>query len=155
MFGLTFLSNDKQKLLLKLEERLASASTPQMRNETRLAIEEIRAQSKPYLQCDLLEAEELKTQLLQKITTLSGLGKAGSVESLRLYLKEVDFHIQTLNMRQVIQEKEKMAQPDEPPNMKDRSETITSMRREKRKKEAFSQHRWVIGFEDEPDDENK
>jgi hypothetical protein len=99
--------------------------------------------------------KKLKTQLLQKITTLSGLGKAGSVESLRLYLKEVDFHIQTLNMRQVIQEKEKMAQPDEPPNMKDRSETITSMRREKRKKEAFSQHRWVIGFEDEPDDENK
>ena len=155
MFGLTFLSNDKQKLLQKLEDRLTTASTSQQRNETLLAIQEIRVQAKPYLQCDLLEADDLKTQLLQKISILSGLGKAGAVDSLRFYLREIEFHIQTLQMKEALQEKDKM-QPDEGPNLRDKSVSLTSMKKEKRRKEAFSvQNRWKIGFEDEPDLENK
>jgi hypothetical protein len=154
VFGLTYLSNDKQKLLQKLEDRLTTASTPQLRNETLLAIQEIRVQAKPYLMCDLLEADDLRTQLLQKVSILSGLGKVGAVDSLRMYVKEVEFHIQTLQMKEALQEKEKL-QTGEGPNLRDKSPSLNSVKKEKRRKEAFAQHRWMIGFEDEPDEENK
>lgn len=154
MFGLTFLSNEKQKLLQKLEDRLSHAGTPQLRNETQLAIQEIKAQAKPYMECDLLEADELKSQLLQKINTLNGLGKLGSTEVFRMYLKEVDFHIQTMQMADALKEKDKIS-PDESPNLVDRQQTLNSVAKAKKKKEAFAQHRWLVGFEDEPDIENK
>lgn len=153
MFGLTFLSNDKQKLLQKLEERLAGAKDRQTRNEAQLAIQELRVQAKPYTECDLLEAEELKSQLLQKLNILIGLGKQGSAEAFRLPLKDVDFHIQTLQMKETMQQKDKLS-GDEPPNLVDRSATLNSTEKEKKKKKAF-QHRWVVGMDDEPDLTNK
>lgn len=155
MFGLTFLSNEKQKILQKLEDRLSKATTPQARNETLLAIQEIRAQAKPYMQCDLLEADELKSQLLQKINTLVGLGKSASAEVFQLHLKDVDFHMQTMQMSEIMREKDKtLDAAGEGPNLADRAASLSSIERDKKRKEAFS-HRWVVGFEDEPDIENK
>ena len=156
MFGLTYLSNEKQRLLRQYEERLTTVQDRQLRNETQLAIQELRSQAKLLKDCDLIEADELKSQLLQKINTLSGLGKAGSVEAFRLHLKDVDFHIQTLQMKETMKEKEKdKLDPGEAPNLADRGPTITSQRKEKKRKEAFNQHRWLIGMEDEPDSDNK
>lgn len=155
MFGLTYLSNDKQRLLRQYEERLTTVQDRQLRNETQLAIQELRSQAKPLKDCDLIEAEELKSQLLQKINTLSGLGKAGSVEAFKIHLKDVDFHIQTLQMKDTLSEQEKMKQPAEAPNLADRGPTITSQRKEKKRQEAFNQHRWLIGMEDEPETDNK
>lgn len=154
MFGLKFLSNEKKRLLQKLEDRLAKASTPQLRNETQLAIQEIMAQAKPYTECDLFEAEELKSQLLQRINTLSGLGKIASVQVFQMHLKDVDFHLQSLLMAESLKEQEKYKN-EEPANLADKAPTLNAVKKQKQRKEAFAQHRWVIGFEDEPDDENK
>jgi hypothetical protein len=155
MFGLTFLSDENRKLLAKLESRLATATTPQLRNETQLAIQDLRNREVLLKECDLENAEALKSQLLNKINTLSGLGKAGSVEVFLMHLKDVEFHIQTLQMKIALDEKNKMAQPDQAPNLADKAPTVTSIEKEKKKQQTFGDHRWTIGFEDEPSGENK
>lgn len=155
MFGLSFLSTENRKLLEKLESRLATAKTPLIRNETQLAIQDVRNKERLLKECDLAEAEDLKTQLLSKINILTGLGKVGSVEVFQMHLKDVEFHIQTLQMKTVLEEKNKMSQPDEAPNLKEKSATISSIRREKKKQQTFGDTRWTINFDDEPDLENK
>lgn len=154
MFELSYLSNENKRALEKLQDRLTKATTPQIRNETELAIQEILARAKPYTRCDLIEADELRSQLLNKINVLAGLGK--SAESFRMHLREVEFHMQTVQMQEVLKEKQKHEmRPEEPPNLRDRIPTLGSMKRDKKKKEAFGSHRWQIGFDDEPDDTQK
>lgn len=155
MFGLKYLNNDKKKLLRRLEERLAKATSPQVRNESQLAIQEIMAQAKPYTECDLLEADELRSQIFNNINILAGLGKVGSAEVFRVHLKDVEFHMQTIQMAEMLKEQQDKFSPDEGPNLIERSSTPASVLKDRKRKEAFAQHRWVIGFEDEPDDENK
>jgi hypothetical protein len=155
VFGLVYLANNKQRLLQKLEDDLTKAKDRQSRNEIQLAILELRNQAKLYQQCDLLEAEELKNQLLQKINVLSGLGKLGSVEAFRVHLRDVEFHIQTLQIKESMLEKEKdKLDPGEPPNLADRGPSKSSIKKEKKREEAF-QHRWMLGMEDEPNLDNK
>lgn len=155
MFGLVYLSNENQKLLQKLEERLAKTQNRQLRNETQLAIQEIRNKAIPYTECDLIQAEELKSQLLQKLNTVIGLGKRASAEAFRIPLKDVEFHIQTLQMKEIMLEKEKMGQPDEPPTLEDKLITISEQKREQKRKKTFQGQRWLVGMEDEPDSDNK
>jgi hypothetical protein len=153
MFGLAFLSNEKKKILEKLQSRLSLASSPLLRNETQLAIQEIEAQAKPYQQCDLAEADELRTQLLTKMNILANIGKINSIEVFRMHLKDVEFHIATLQMAEKLQEEKRTLQPEEGPNAKDKAPTLNSMKKEKKKKEAFGHQRWTIDFEDTNVDE--
>ena len=155
MFGLTFLSTEKKKRLEKYQDRLSRALSPRERNETLLAIQEIEASAKPYQKCNIEEADELRRQLLDKIYMSQGVGKLQYVEVFRSHLREVEFHIATQQMAEKLQEEAKMKQPEEAGTLKDKLQTVTAVKREKKKKEAFGQPRWVIGFEDEPDGTNK
>lgn len=144
MFNLSYLSNENKRALERLQEKLTKLTHPQQRNEVELTIQEIMAKAKPYLDCDLAEADELRNQLLSKINVLAGLGK--STESFRMHLRDVEFHIQTLQMKEVAKEETKLHH-DEPPNQRDKM----SQKKQKTKDEAFGSHRWQIGFDDEPD----
>ncbi len=155
MFGLTFLSSEKKKTLEKLQNRLSHALTPIDRSETQLMIQEIMNHAKLLKNCDIAEADELRIQLLSKINILAGLGKLDSIEVFRMHLTDVEFHIATKQMEEKLLEERKMKQPDEAPNQKDKSPTVNSLKRDKKKKQAFGHPRWVIGFEDEPDGTNK
>ncbi len=150
MFGLIFLAVEKKKALEKLQSHLTYCTTPLERNETQLMIQEILNQAKPYQQCDLAEAEELKLQLLSKINILTGLGKLGSVEPFRMHLADVEYHIATKQMEEKLTGQRKL-KPDEPPRLRDedKTPTINSMKREKKKKQAFGHQRFMIGFEDD------
>lgn len=152
MFNLSYLSSDKKRLLERLHERLSKAQTAQTRREIALEIQELESQAKPYIECDLVEADELRSQLLNKINILSGLGKAGSVEAFRTHLRDVEFHIQTLQMAEALKEKDKL-KPEEAPNLREKSETTSGMVRARKKKQAFGKERWLIGFDDEPNDQ--
>jgi hypothetical protein len=147
MFNLVYLPADKKRAIEKLQDRLSKTTSAQVRNETLLLIQELEAEAKPYQQCDLYEADELRSQLLNKINTLARLGK--SVEPFLLHLRDVDFHIQTLQMRESLREQEKFKAPEEPPNLRDKSVSLAKIARDKKRKEAFGRHRWQIGFEDE------
>jgi hypothetical protein len=152
MFGLTYLSNRDQIFLQQLEESLTKARTPKDRDTLLFEIEKVRSKAKNYKDCDLPEAEELKSQLLNKMNLLSNIGK--SVEPFKIYLRDLDFHIQTLQLKNRIEEENKMPRPSEAPNLKDKSPTVTSVRKERKRKEIFGNSRWVINFEDEPDATN-
>jgi hypothetical protein len=152
MFNLSYLSSDKKRLLERLHDRLSKATTLRTRQEIALEIQELEAQAKPYIQCDLVEADELRSQLLNKINILAGLGKAGSVEAFRTHLRDVEFHIQTLQMAEALKEQDKL-KPEEGPNLRERSESRATLEKARKKKQAFGKERWLIGFEDEPDDE--
>ena len=110
------------------------------------------SEAKPYLSCDKFELQELKNQLLENITALSTIGKAQSVESFQMYLKEVDFRLQTLLMEETLKEKDRL-RPDEAPNLKERSISQNQLEKQriKKKQEARGHTRWVIGMDDEDD----
>lgn len=149
MFNLTYLSNDNKHALEKLNERLSKATIRHVRNETELTIQEIMAKAKPYQQCDLIEADELRSQILNKITILAKLGK--SSEAFQGHLRDVEYHIQTLQMAEVVKEQSRPVKPDQAPNLEeDRLPSLNQIAKERRRKEAFGQHRWQIGFDDEP-----
>lgn len=148
MFNLSYMSNENKRALERLQDRLSKAETAPTRNEIELTIQEIMAKAKPYTQCDLVEADELRSQLLNKISILSNLGK--STESFRMHLREVEFHMQTVQMEEIIKEKQREFKPHEPPNQRGK----LGREKAKKHKEAFGSHRWQIGFEDEPDDTN-
>jgi len=152
LFGLSYIPTDRKRQLRKLQDRLANAGNPKTRNETNLLIQEIMSEAKPYLSCDKFELQELKNQLLENITALSTIGKAQSVESFQMYLKEVDFRLQTLLMEETLKEKDRL-RPDEAPNLKERSISQNQLEKQriKKKQEARGHTRWVIGMDDEDD----
>lgn len=149
MFNITYLSNDKNRVLRKLQDRLATATDPRVRNETDLLIQEVLAEAKPYQQTDMYEASELRNQLMEKIMTLQGLKKP--TETLQYYLREVDFHIQTLQMAEKLKESKKM-DSEEGPTIHDRATSINDLNRDRRKKKAVGRTRWVIGMDDDESD---
>jgi hypothetical protein len=150
MFNLSYLPTDRKRQLRKLQEKLATDIDHRARNETNLLIQEIMAEAKPYLSCDKYQLHELKNQLLDSISTLSQLGKRDSVESFQMHLKDVDFRLQTLMMEEALAEKDKL-KSEEGPNLRERSTTLTELKREhkKKKQEARGHTRWTIGMEDE------
>ncbi len=148
MFNLKYLSNERKRQLRKLQERLETAQEQRTRNEANLLIQEIQSEAESYLTCDKYKLTELKNQIQDNISTLVGLGKSESAESFRIYLKEVDFRLQTVMMEEALAEKEKL-KTDEPSNLRDRIPSINDLQKEKRKKQAMGRTRWVIGMGDE------
>jgi hypothetical protein len=150
VFGLSYLSTDRKRALRKLQDRVANTTDPQTRNEANLLIQEIMAEAKPYLNCDIYEASELKNQLLDQVATLVNLGKTQQAEAFQVHIKDLDFFIQTKQMEQKLAEKEKeIPKQDESTALRERSVTIHSLKKDKRKKQAMGRTRWVIGMEDE------
>lgn len=147
MFDLSFLSSENKRILEKLQERLTKTTTPQLRNETELLIQETLAKAKSYKECDLFESDELRSQLLNKINILARLGK--STEAFQVHLRDVEFHIQRLQMQETVREQQKLKPPEEPPNLRDKSTTLNKLERDRKRKQAFGRQRWQIGFDDE------
>jgi hypothetical protein len=148
MFNLSYLSTDRKRTLRRLQERAATTTNYESRNEANLLIQEIMAEAKPYTSCDLYEASELKNQLLDQVAILSNLGKTQQAEAFQIHLKDLDFYIQTKQMEAKMAEKS-LPLNDEPATMEDRSMTINSLVMAKRKQKAMGRTRWVIGMEDD------
>ena len=153
MFGLTYLSDDRNRQLRKLQERLSTATDNRVRNETDLLIQEILNEAIPYTRCDLYQANELRNQLLDKMSVLQGLGKAGSVEFMQGYLREVDYHIQTKQMEENLKEKN-LLRPGEGGNLVERSSGVNTAIKEsrERRKQAKGRTRWVIGMDEDSEE---
>lgn len=152
MFGLKYLSNEKKALLAKAQESLTRTKVYQERNNAELIIEEILSGAKPYSECDLIQADELRSQLYQQINILQGLGKQQATESFRMHLRDVEFHIQTLQMKERMQEEGRL-RTDQPPCLEeDRMPSLSSKKRErsaeKRKQKAVGRTRWTIDMDE-------
>jgi hypothetical protein len=100
MFGLMYLSDERKRALRKLEERLANSSEPRGREEAKLLIQEIMNEAIPYQACDIYKATELKNQLMDQVSILTNLGKVQMAEAFQVHLRDIDFHIQTKQIRQ-------------------------------------------------------
>lgn len=156
MFGLSYLSSDKKLLLAKLQDRLASAESPRVHNETELSIQQILSEAIPYTQCDLMQADELRSQLMRQITTLQGLGKIASVESFLMHLRDLEFYIQTKKMEETLAEQTRLKN-DQPPNLRnDRTPSLNSHDREKKKKkQTFGRTRWTVDMDEDVKSEQR
>ena|ERR1051326_6866371 len=152
MFGLSYLSSEYRRALEILQEKLARAPDHRRRREAELAIQDVLAREKPYTECDLVEADDLRGQLLNKINILSRIGKPS--EPFRMHLKDVDFHMQTLQMKESLKEEQRIRLDE--PGVATSEKSIPSIQKlaeDRKRKEAFGQRRWQIGFEDEPNDD--
>ncbi len=149
MFNLVYLSTENRRALEILQERLTRSTDRRRRQDMELAIQDLLAREKPYTECDLFEADELRSQLLSKASILSRLGK--SAEPFLIHVKNLDLHIQTLQMKEALQEAERL-KTEEPANLTEKAPTVNNLKKERERKTAFGGTRWKIGFDDEPDD---
>jgi len=149
MFDLVFLSTENRRALEVMQERL-KRTKERDRLDLELAIQDLLAKQKPFTECDLFEADELRGQLSIKASMLSRLGK--SAEPFLIHIKNLDLHIQTLQMKEALAEAAKFKN-DEGTNIIERTPTVNSLKKERQKKTAFGGNRWKIGFDDEPDDD--
>jgi hypothetical protein len=152
LFGLVYLSNERKRQLSKLNERLAHVADPRTHRDTELMIQEIMAEAKPYTKCDIYEVNELRNQIMDQISVLRNLGKSQSVESFQMHLRDIEFHLQTLQMAEVVKEKA-ILKRDEGSNLVDRTPTI-SPRVAATKRRAMGRTRWQIGMDDEVEGQN-
>lgn len=147
MFGLVYLSTDRKRILRKLQEKLTECGDARERNEINLQIQEIYGEAEPYLNCDKFKLNELKNQILDQMRILNSLGK--TTEAFDVNLRDVEYRLQTVIMEEAAAEKGRVKNID-PPNMNgERSVSMTSLKQDKKKKQAMGRTRWVIGMDDE------